>query len=322
MKHGRSKLASVVAFALGITAMASAAPSYAQEFPTKPITVIIPFGPGGTTDVMMRLMQKSLSDALGVPIVVENRAGASGAIGMGAVARANPDGYTLGMTAVGQIATIPAIRKTPYTPDSFDHICSTYDVPLMMQVPKDSQFKTFGDIIKFAKDNPGSLTYGSSGAGTVLHLSMLMLADQAKLDMLHVPYKSSGDMVAGLMGKQIMAFTETPTMSAKYGLRGLALFSEKRLKEYPDVPTTAELGYPTRVSVWGGLVAPRGLPEAVRKKLEAACFKAVNNDEYRSRAETYDTPLVYKDAATFKSFAKAEFERYSEIVKKNNLKID
>ncbi|OZI37470.1 hypothetical protein CAL29_03420 [Bordetella genomosp. 10] len=175
------------------------------------------------------------------------------------------------------------------------------------------------DVIDAARQHPGKINYGSSGAGTVLHLSMQGLMDAAGASALHVPYKSSSEMVTGLMGGQIDVFDETPTVSRQYKLRPLALFSETRLAAYPDVPTVKELGYPIAFSVWGGLIAPKGLPAAVRARLEAACDQAVHTAAYQEAANKLDTPLVYKKGADFASFVNAEYARYGAIVKRIGL---
>ncbi|CAM3623456.1 Tripartite tricarboxylate transporter substrate binding protein [Bordetella sputigena] len=288
-------------------------------YPARPITMIVPFGPGGTSDIMARILQKSLTDVLGKGVVVENRAGAGGAIGMSELARAPHDGYTIGLSVVGPEAIQPAIRNTGYTPASFDHLCGTYDVPLMMMVKPDSPWHTLQDVIDAARKQPGKLNFGSSGTGTVLHLSMQGLMDAAGATALHVPYKSSGEMVTGLMGGQIDIFAETPTVSRQYKLRPIALFSEQRLPGYPDVPTVREQGYPIAFSVWGGLIAPKGLPADVRGKLEAACDKAVHTQAYQDAAAKLDTPLVYKDGRVFGESVQGEYGRYGVIVRKIGL---
>jgi tripartite-type tricarboxylate transporter receptor subunit TctC len=286
-----------------------------QPYPHKPITLIVPFGPGGTSDIMARFMQQPLNEVLGVPVVVDNKAGAGGAIGMTALKNAAPDGYTIGLSVIGPEMLQPALRNTGYTPDSFDHICGTYDVPLMLMVKPDSKFKQLGDVIGAAKAQPGQLTYGSSGTGTVLHLSMAMLLDQARTDGLHVPYKSSGEMITGLLGQQVALFAETPTISTQYKLRGLAVLAKERLAAYPDVPTSAEGGFPLQASVWGGFIAPKGLPAAVRQKLEAACEKAAHSDAYKQKAEQVNTPLVYRNGQDYAAFVQAEQARYTQLIK-------
>lgn len=286
-----------------------------QPYPGKPVTLIVPFGPGGTSDIMARFLQQPLSDVLGVPVVVDNKAGAGGAIGMTALKNAAADGYTIGLSVIGPQMLQPALRNTGYGADSFDHICGTYAVPLMLMVRPDSKFKQLGDVIAAAKAQPGQLTYGSSGTGTVLHLSMAMLLDQAKTDGLHVPYKSSGEMITGLLGQQVAVFAETPTISTQYKLRGLAVLAKDRLPAFPDVPTSAEGGLPLQASVWGGLIAPKGLPAAVRQKLEAACDKAAHSEAYRSKAEQVNTPLVYRNSQDYAAFVQAEQARYTQLIK-------
>jgi len=298
------------------SAMLFSATAHSQPaYPARPITLIVPFGPGGTSDIMARFLQQPLTDVLGVPVVIENKAGAGGAIGMTALTNAQADGYTIGLSVIGPEMLQPALRKTGYTPDSFDHLCGTYDVPLMVMVKPDSKLKTLSDVVSTAKSSPGQITYGSSGTGTVLHLSMAMLLDQAKAEGLHVPYKSSGEMVTGLLGQQIALFAETPTVATQYKLRGLAVLSKDRLPAYPDVPTAAEAGFPLRASVWGGLIAPKGLPVSVRQKLEAACEKAANSDAYKQKADQANTPLVYRDGKAFDAFVKSEQASYANLIK-------
>lgn len=304
---------------LGILAAAlcAAAPALATaqaSYPSQPITLMVPFGPGGTSDIMARFLQQPLAEALGTTVVVDNKAGAGGSIGMSSLAKAKPDGYTIGLSVIGPEILQPSLRKTDYDYKNFDHICGTYAVPLMMMVTQDSPFKSFNDVVSFAKSKPGELTYGSSGQGTVLHLSMAMLLDEAGAEGLHIPYKSSGEMVTGLMGGQFMLFNETPTISTQYKLRGLAVFADERLPAYPDTPTAKENGFPLTASVWGGLIAPKGLPADVKAKLEAACEKAAHSDYYQERANKANTPLVWRDAKDYETFVKAEQARYAKLI--------
>ena len=304
-------------FALCVSFSMSAA--FAQPFPTKPIAVIVPFGPGGTTDLMARVLQVEFEKAIGGPIIVTNKAGAGGAIAMAEVARANPDGYTIAMTTIGPQVLQPTLKKLNYQTDSFDYLCGTYDVPLMLMVTADSAFKSLADVIAYAKQNPGKLAYGSSGQGTALHISMAALLKRAGADGLHVPYKSSGEMATGLLGKHVMIFAETPAVATQYQLRPLAVFADKRLETHPDVPTVIEGGIDVRGTVWGGLVAPKGLPADVRAKLQAACAKATATEGYRASANRLNSPLVYRDAATFTVFAASEARAYASAVREFGL---
>ena len=305
--------------ALGL-AIAAALPAAAQsDFPKSPVTLIVPFGPGGTSDIMARLLQQPQAEALGATVVVENRGGAGGAIGMNALSRAKPDGYTIGLSVIGPEILQPSMRNTGYGPDDFDHLCGTYDVPLMMMVKPDSPYQSLADVMKDAKSQPGKLTYASSGAGTVLHLAMTMLLAANQAEGLHVPYKNSSEMVTALMGGQVAVFNDTPTIATQYGLRGIAVYDDKRMATSPDVPTAAEAGFPIKASVWGGLIAPRGLPDAVRAKLEAACKTATHTEAYQRRAKELNTPLAYRDGQQYGQFVREEMQRYSKLIKETGL---
>ncbi len=304
-------------FALFISCSMSAA--FAQSFPNKPITVIVPFGPGGTTDLMARVLQVEFEKAIGGPIIVTNKAGAGGAIAMAEVARASPDGYTIAMTTIGPQVLQPTLKKLSYQTDSFDYLCGTYDVPLMLMVTADSAFKSLADVIAFAKQNPGKLAYGSSGQGTALHISMAALLKKAGVDGLHVPYKSSGEMATGLLGKHIMIFAETPAVATQYQLRPLAVFADKRIETHANVPTVIESGIDVRGTVWGGLVAPKGLPVDVRTRLQVACASATATEGYKASANRLNSPLVYRDAATFTTFAASEAKAYAASVREFGL---
>ena len=284
--------------------------------------MVVPFGPGGTTDIMARLLQDELAKSLGdkASVVVVNTAGAGGLIGMANVARARPDGYTIAMTTVGPQTIQPARRDNPpYTPEGFDYICGTYDVPVMTMVAGDSPFKTFKELMAYGKANPGKLNYGNSGVGTVLHISMIELTTTLGVDALSVPYKSTGDMVLPLKSGQIQMFNETPPVATQHQLRPLLALSDAPVAGFESVPTAKSQGIPTRGSVWGGLVAPKGLPVELRQKLETACQKAVNSTAYKARAQAANNPLVWRTGEQFKAFAFAEHERFKRVVAQHNL---
>ena len=294
----------------------------AAKYPERPIQMIVPFGPGGTTDIMARLLQDELTKALGAgaSVVVVNTAGAGGMIGMANTARAKPDGYTIAMTTAGPQSLQPARRDAPpYTPESFDYLCGTYDVPVMAMVAADSPHQNIKSLIAYAKANPGKLTYGTSGIGGVLHMSMLQMAKDQSFDAVAVPFKSTGDMVLPLKTSQIQFFNETPTVATQYQLRPLVALSDNPVMGFENVPTAKSLGMAARGSVWGGLVAPKGLPPEVRQKLEAACQAATATTIYKARAQAAFTPLAYRSGSEFRGFAVAEFERFKGMVKEHNL---
>lgn len=295
----------------------------ASAFPEREIQMVVPFGPGGTTDLMARILQDEFAKALGATVVVRNVAGAGGTIGMSQVARAPADGHTLAMTTVGPQTIQPARRRNVgYGPDDFDYICGTYDVPLMTLVPPDSPHRTLQDLAGWAKANPGKFNYGSSGIGTALHISMLQLAAHFGVEALHVPYRSTGNMIGPIRSGEITAFNETPPVATTHQLRPLLVLADRAPAGFEQVPTARQLGIPVRGSVWGGVVAPKGLPPAVRDRLEQACRTATSATMYRARAQAANSPLSFRDGAEFRRFALQEFAKFSQVVRDHGLQQD
>ena len=300
--------------------LCSAAWASAQTFPERPVQMVVPFGPGGTTDIMARLLADEFGRQLGGSVVVLNTAGAGGSIGMGNVARARADGYTLSMTTIGPLTIQPARRdNTGYTPDSFDYICGTYDVPMLTMVRADAPYKDYAALAAWAKANPGKLNYGSSGLGTMPHVSALQQWKHHGVEVLHVPYKSTGDMIVPLKNGELAMFNETPPVAMQHQLRPLVALTEQRVPGFEQVPSARELGLPVRGSVWGGIVAPKGLPAEVRSKLEAACKAATATTLYKARAQAANSPLAWRDGEAFRRFALTEFEKFKKLVAENGL---
>jgi len=291
----------------------------AQAFPDRPIQMLVPFGPGGTTDIMARILQEEMAKVLGGSIVVNNVAGAGGAIAMSQLARARADGYTIAMTAVGPLAVQSARKGSTYTPDSFDYICATYDAPVLTFVPQDSPHADIRAFAAAGKTAGNKLNYGSSGIGSVPHLAMLALLKELGLEAVHVPYKSTGDMVLPLKSAQIAAFNDTPAVGTQHQLKALVVLADEPASGFEKVPTAKALGLATRASVWGGVVAPKGLPAEVKARLESACERAVNSPGYKSRAQSQNNPLAWRGSDAFRSFVSAEHERYARTLRENQL---
>jgi tripartite-type tricarboxylate transporter receptor subunit TctC len=309
-----------VKLALAVVLLCGATLASAQAFPERPIQMVVPFGPGGTTDIMARLLADEFGRQLGASVVVVNTAGAGGSIAMGNVARAKPDGYTLSMTTIGPLAIQPARRdNTGYTPDGFDYICGTYDVPMLTMVRADAPHKDYAALLAWAKANPGRLNYGSSGLGTMPHISALQQWKHHGVEVVHVPYKSTGDMVVPLKNGELAMFNETPPVAMQHQLRPLVALTEQRVAGFESVPSARELGLPVRGSVWGGVVAPKGLPADVRSKLEAACERATATTLYKARAQAANSPLVFRKGDDFKRFALSEFDKFRKLVAENGL---
>ncbi len=321
--HDQHDLPRTTAAALTMAVLMALAPGQAAaqaKFPERPISIVVPFGPGGTTDIMARVLADEYARQLGGSVVVVNTAGAGGSIAMGNVARAKADGYTLAMTTIGPQVIQPARRSnTGYTPEDFDYLCGTYDVPLLTLVPQTSPHRDYKALMAAAKAASGKFNYGSSGVGTALHISALQQWKHHGVDALHVPYKSTGDMVVPLKNGELAVFNETPPVAVQHQLRPLLSLTDKRVLGFDNVPSAKELGVPVRGSVWGGLVAPKGLPIELRAQLERACKAATNSTLYKARAQVANSPLVYRDGEAFRRFALQEFATMKKVVSENGL---
>ena len=255
----------------------------AASYPAKAITIIVPFAAGGNTDVKTRLVAKQMGEILKQPVIVDNRPGASGNIGIELLTRAAPDGYTIAMGSFGPLAVNPWIYpKINFDPKTLVPIILLEKSPLVLVVPADKPFKTVTDIVSAAKAKPGALNIANAGPGGAHHLSAELFESAAGIEMVGVPFKGGGPAATALLANQVdMMFEQTgaalPSIQAGK-IRPIAVTSAKRLSSMPDVPTFTELGYPqVTVSNWMGYVAPKGTPPAVVEKLQAAFAKAIEH---------------------------------------------
>lgn len=293
----------------------------AQEWPAKPLRLIAPFTPGGSADTLARLLAQHFSEAWKQNIVVENRAGAGGAIGSEIVAKAAPDGYTLVISGIASHVIATAVSKTPYHPvNSFSHIALLGGPPAALCVHPDVPAKTVRDLIQMANANPQGLSWGSSGTGTHAHLIGEMLRDLARAKLVHVSYKGGSPAMTDLIGKQIPA-TLTALSSAMPHLRAgriraLAVSTRRRLPDLPDVPTFVEAGYPPLVATtWFSLSGPAGMPPAVVAAINAETRRAINSARWRERVASEGFEPNDLDAAAFTQFVKSEIERWTPLAK-------
>src|SRR5947207_5577204 len=299
------------ALTLGLIAAILAAPqSRAAEFPTRPIKLVVPYAAGGPTDVLGRLVAEFLGRDLKQAVFVENKAGAQGAIGAEAVARSDPDGYTLFVTAASIIVLNPMLyKKLPYDPvRDFRMLALVTDLPVVMEVHPSVPAKTVAEFVAYAKQNPGKLNFGSAGTGGTIHLAGEMFKQMAGVDLVHVPYKGAGPALTDLLSGNIQLMFDTlgtalPPVKAGL-LRPLAVSSAQRIADLPDVPTMAEAGYPQyAVSVWYGVAAQSKLPDEIAQKLEASLDRALNDDTFRAALNKSGfTPLRPKSLAEIEKF--------------------
>lgn len=311
----------VVLFALAGAFLTNGA-AFAQTYPDRPITMIVPFTAGGGSDLVARVLQPEMSKSLGQQVLVVNRDGAAGTIGTAAVAHAAPDGYVIGLVASAPLISQPHLRKLPYSLDSFEPVCQAFDGgPHILMVAQSSPFKSMKELLEYARANPGKLTYGSSGPGSLPHLAMADLVKTAGVDIVHVPYKGSGGAAQALLGGHISTLAEQANIAASYGLRGLAVFDDTRYAALAEVPTMKELGIATGSLVqFGSIVAPKGTPAAVLGRLEKACYDAVHAPAFRDSLQKQKMPFLYRGAADQGKYLRASSARLAEVIKAADIK--
>jgi len=313
---------SLKAIVVGALVAASATAMAQAAFPDRPVSLLVPFGPGGSTDLIARALATEMAKTLNQQVVVLNKAGAGGAIGAAEVANAKADGHMLGMLPVGPLTTQPNLRKLPYDADSFDYVCRVYANPQVLLVRKDSPYRTVMDLVADAKANPDKLTYASTGTGSVPHLALAALASATGTKMVHVPYKGDSDSLLGILSGDIRMFVSHSTLLTTHGdkIRGLAVLAPTQLTAFPDLPTIAEQGGPAlNFEVWGGVTTAKGTPPAALAALDRACRAATQSEGFRKQLETMNTPVHYMDSKAFGAFVKSEFERNGRLLRESGI---
>ncbi|WP_313303061.1 tripartite tricarboxylate transporter substrate binding protein [Diaphorobacter sp.] len=326
----RAVLATTLAFAAtGLALPMGAAAAGADTFPTKPITIVVPFSAGGTTDILARVIAQAMTNDLGKSVVVDNRAGAGGNIGAAMAARAPADGYTLFMGTVGTHAINQALyKKLPFDPvKDFAPLTRVANVPNLLVANPNQPFRSVQELIIYAKANPGKINFGSSGSGSSIHLSGELFKTMAKVDMVHVPYKGSAPAVTDLLGNQIaIMFDNMPSAinHVRAGkLRPLAVTTAKRSPELPDVPTVAEAGVPGyEATSWFGMFAVAGTPKPVLDKLNASLTKVLAEPAVRAKIKEQGGEVVSETPEQFASFIKAEAVKWGKVVKDSGASAD
>jgi len=300
-----------------------------DKYPSKPITIIVPYPPGGNTDQRSRQFGRFMSTVLGVPIVIENKGGAGGNIGTEAIARAKPDGYTIGMGNFAPMAVNPTMfKKVNFNPEKdFAPICLIERGPLVLMVRPDSPFKSVQDIIAAAKAKPGHLTYANGGTGGSHHLAAEMMKARAGVFITNIPYKGGAPAAMDLMGGQVdMMFEQMYAASANIRagkLRPLAITSLKRSPLFPDVPTMAEQGFPGyEISNWQGFIAPAGTPPAIIQRLNEVTNQALADPTIKAQMLSQGNELGGGTPEQFAAHIKAEAERWGKLVKTAGISAD
>lgn len=297
---------------------------FAQDYPLRPITLIVPFPPGGVADNVARPVAQALSKQLGQSVVIENRQGAGGGIGMAQVAKAKPDGYTL-LLALSSISVIPEADKVlgrapMFQLDQLLPIARFTADPVVLAVRAESPWKTYAEFIAFAKANPKKLNYGSSGNYGTMHVPMEMLAASAGASFTHVPFTGAAPAVTALLGGTLDAVASGPSTVVQHvkagKLRVLANWGPERHPALPDVPTLREMGVATEYAQWSGLFVPAGTPEPVLSALRKAAREIQQDPAFIQTFITLQTPLAYLDAPAFRSYWDADARKMAEVVQR------
>jgi len=307
--------------ALGALTAATARAAAAQGWPVKPVRIIVPFAAGGNTDGIARLLGQRLGEALGQQFVIENRAGANGLIAAETVARAAPDGYTLFMAALPQIAVFPAMTKVSYDPvKDFAPVSDIGTNPFVLMVHPGFPAQTVAELVARARAQPNEIAYGSGGHGSLGHLTMALFLKRAGIEMNHVPYKGGGpamaDMVAGHVPIYFGNLSEALPFAANGQIRMLGISSLKRAPQLPQVPTISESGYPGfNVLTWNGLLAPAGTPREVIDRLAKECAAAAKDKTMAERFAGYGVEPLGDGPDEFAATIAADIPAWAEAVR-------
>ena len=303
--------------------------AHGQAYPAKPITLIIPFPPGGSTDIVGRIAADGMARELGQAFVVDNRGGAGGAIGAKAIADAAPDGYTLGIATVSTHVVNPVVRRDlPYDPlKDFTLISQIAAVPNVVSIHPGVPARNMSEFLDYARENPGKLNFGTPGAGSLGHLIGETFKYSAKVDMTHVPYRGAGPALNDALGGQVQVLFDNLPSSLPHiqagKLRALAVASEKRVPALPEIPTFAEVGLPlVNDPSWFGLIAPARLPAELSAKVHAALVQALKQPEVIKRLNTAAAAPVGNSPAAFRQIVADALDNTRKIAREANLKFE
>jgi tripartite-type tricarboxylate transporter receptor subunit TctC len=315
------------ALSLACVAAAISQPVMAQQYPEKPVRIVVPFAPGGGSDFTGRLVAQRLTERLGRPFIVENRPGAGGNLGAETVVKAPADGYTL-LIISGSYTVNPSLYKLTFDPlNDITPIIQVSGGPYVIAVHPSVQANTLAEFVALAKKQPNKLAYGSSGNGSVMHVSTEYFLDSAKIKLLHIPYKGTGPAMQDTIGGNVqLVFGAVPTTlpHVKSGrLRALAITTKKRIVAAPELPTVAESGYPEyEVTNWHGLVGPKGLPKDVVNRLNAEINELPKSEEMRKQLAADGLEPAGGSPAQFAEIVRNEISRWNEVIRQAGIKLE
>jgi tripartite-type tricarboxylate transporter receptor subunit TctC len=292
--------------------------SLAFAYPDKPVTLVVAWGAGGATDILVRALQPAWSKNLGAQLIIKNVTGAAGTIGTAEVAAAKADGYTIIVTPAGPMTTQPHMRKLPYSVDSFASIGRVSINPQVMMVSKDSPYKTAKDLFDAIKKSPGKIIAASTGAGTLPHVGIIAMG-QSGLDVKHLPFQGSVNVMKALLGNTVQVFSDQSQLVPSFEVRPIATWSASRLPEYPDVPTMKELGFDYDIYNWVGAYAPASTPPHILTKLSDSLEKTVKDPEVVKALNRLKIQTSHMDPFVFQRFTKYESARNRTLLEAADL---
>jgi tripartite-type tricarboxylate transporter receptor subunit TctC len=310
---------------LVIVALLASPVMAADEFPSKPIRLIVPFPPGGPNDLIARVIGQRMSEIVKQPVIIDNRGGQAGVLGTDAVAKAAADGYTIGIVSASAIVISPSMEKIAYDPQKdLQPITLVATVPEMLVVAKDVPATNMSELVALAKAQPGKLNFASAGVGGLPHLAGELFKLTADIDIVHVPYRGAAPAINDLLGQQVqMTFLDLPVIlpQIKAGnLKPIALGARERAKQAPDVPTTAEVGMPDLlIENWYGMIGPAGLPREILDKINRVAVEAMSDPNVKDKLGDQGLTLVPQKPEEFRAFIAAEATKWSDVVKKAGL---
>jgi tripartite-type tricarboxylate transporter receptor subunit TctC len=297
-----------------------AAGASAQTYPSRPVTMVVPFPPGGNTDLMARALQTELAKTLNQTVVINNKGGAAGTLGILDLVRADPDGYTMALSPNNPLTAQPHLQQQlRYGMDTFRFVCMTYYSPYVLIAGPQSPFKTFEEFVKFAKAKSENLVYGHPGVASQPHLGMLAVLKAIGADALGVPFQGTGPLTHALLSGTVMAVTETPAVAKASNLPILAALSDERVPGLPDVPTMRELGFPALGFTAGGLIVPAKAPDEAVQRLEKACAAATAAPDYKAIVERLGASPRYLPGVEFRKMFEQDSREAAEAIKRAGL---
>ena len=314
---------------LALAAVSAVSAAQAQAWPSKPVTLLVPFPPGGSTDMIARVLAPKLQEQFGASFIIDNKGGAGGTVGASLAKRAAPDGYTLFVSSLGPFVIAPhLIKGAGYDPlKDFDYITVAVQAPNILTVPAASPHRSAADVLAFHKAHPGKMSFASAGNGTSDHLTAELFWQMTGTTGLHVPYKGGGPAMADLLGGQVDATfmnINTGITNVKAGkLRALAITSSRRSPLLPDVPTLEELGVKgVTVYSWQAIAAPKGLPADIKTKLHAALVATLNDPQVKPKLLDLGFEIVANSPEQFAAFQAAEFARWKKVIELGKITAD